>query len=279
MTVSATVKTDGYISEIYGGSNGGMVEKTNLTLLAGNYTNIYGGGKNDTVLGNTNVYVGGSVNSSIDVSDHGISERVFGGSNNGSVLGDTNITIADDAKSSVVYGGGNGADSIVKGSTNVTVNGGSVMGYYGGSYAGTVYNCNLVMNDGYVEQIFGGCQNTSMTGDTNITVNGGKVTRRIYGGCYNEADYAIFSGPDYFTDYFVNGNTTVTIGANANYTHSGSQECAISAGSRNDINHTEENATLKFENKTVYNNIKSYVGSSLMDVDGYDSLYVAGTKI
>lgn len=270
---------DGFVSEIYGGSNGGVVKETSLTLLSGDYTNIYGGGKNDTVLGDTNLYIGGNVNSSIDVSDHGISERVYGGSNNGSVLGNTNVIIADNAKSSVIYGGGNGADSIVKGSANVTVNGGHAMSYYGGSYEGTVYNSNVVMNAGDVEQIFGGCQNVSMTGNANITINGGTITRRIYGGCYNEADYVIFSGPDYFTDYFVNGNTTVTIGANANYTHSGSQECAISAGSRNNINHKEENATLNFENSTVYNKVKSYVGSSLMEVDGYDSLYVAGTKI
>ena len=51
LSVTETAVVDGYISEIYGGSNGGMVKDTTLTLLAGNYTHIYGGGKNDTVFG------------------------------------------------------------------------------------------------------------------------------------------------------------------------------------------------------------------------------------
>lgn len=278
LVVSNDVTFDGTVSAIYGGGKENASWSTNLTLLAGNYTEIYGGSNGGVVLGDTNVTVGGNVNSGITVSDHSIANRIYGGGYNAVVSGDTHVTIQDSAQTSVVYGGGNGVDSKVSGTCYVNANGGNVMGYYGGSYQGVVSNTVLNMTAGTAEQIFGGCQLTSMTGDVNVTITGGTITRRIYGGCYNEADVDLFS-TTYYTEFFVTGNTTVHVGGTANYTHSGSLESAICAGSRHNKNHAEENAVLDIETNTLYENLESYIGSSLLEIDpGYDTLYVAGVK-
>ena len=258
---------------LYGGGNNTTVESTNITVLSGNYDKIYGGGNDGLVLGNTNVVVGGNVNSNINVADHSLTNKVYGGSYNSVVGGNTNVTIQDSAQTSVVYGGGVGGASKVNGTCFVNVNGGNVMGYYGGSDEGVVYNTVLKMTAGTTEQIFGGCYGISMKGNATVTITGGTITRRIYGGCYNET-----SGLTYDTEYFVTGNTTVSIGGTTNYTHSGSAETAISAGSRHSTNHDKEVATLKIETETLYNKLENYIGCSLLKVSGYDDLYVAGVK-
>lgn len=270
LVIAGGVTIDSPIN-LYGGANNKTVESTNITVMSGNYDKIYGGGNGGLVLGNTNVVVGGNVNSNIDVSDHNISNKVYGGSKNSIVVGDTNVTIQDSAQTSVVYGGGVGGASKVIGTCHVNVNGGNVMGYYGGSDSGVVYNTVLKMTSGTVEQIFGGCQGISMKGNTSVTITGGTVTRRIYGGCYNET--VGISSSSYQTEYFVTGNTTVTIGGGITYTHSNWVDSKIGAGSRHSTNHDAENAELWIETETLYNNLKSY-----MSANDYDELYVAGVK-
>lgn len=277
LVVSNDVTFDGTVSAIYGGGKENASWSTNLTLLAGNYTEIYGGSNGGVVLGDTNVTVGGNVNSGITVSDHSIANRIYGGGYNAVVSGDTHVTIQDSAQTSVVYGGGNGVDSKVSGTCYVNANGGNVMGYYGGSYQGVVSNTVLNMTAGTAEQIFGGCQLTSMTGDVNVTITGGTITRRIYGGCYNEVSRSGLSFT-WGSDYFVTGNTTVTIGGQAEYTHTGDDETAISAGSRHKTNHSAEVATLNVETESLYSKLKNYMGQTLMSIEAYDNLYVAGVK-
>lgn len=250
------------------------VDSTNIEIYSGSYKNIYGGGDGRNVFGDTNILIGGTVNSNIDESNHSLDVYIIGGSKNATVEGDTHITLCGDAKAVYIYGGGYGEDSRINGNTNVNINGGSYMSAYAGSLAGHCKNTNITMTKGTIEQLFGGCHKTSMTGDTLVNFIGGTVTRRIYGGCYNEAEMD-FLTPVYATDYYVYGNTTVLIGANANYTATGKIECAISAGSRHKTNHTEENAVLKFENTSLYNTLKRYIGNSLLEVDGYDSLYIS----
>lgn len=277
LKVCENVTFEGIVDEIYGGGKESATWSTNLTLLAGNYTEIYGGSNGGLVLGDSRVVVGGNVNPEINVADHNIKNRVYGGGLNALVTGSTYVTIQNSAQTSVVYGGGNGTDSKVFGTCYVNVNGGNVMGYYGGSYQGTVYNTVVNMTSGTTEQIFGGCQLTSMTGDVDVTITGGKITRRIYGGCYNEAKREGLTFT-WGSEYFVTGNTTVTIGGKAEYTHTGDDETAISAGSRHKTNHSEEVATLNVETESLYSNLKSYLGQWLMSIDAYDTLYVAGVK-
>ncbi len=234
---------------LYGGKNGEDVFSTNLTLLSGKYTYIYAGGNKGEVLGdtrtlisgtaevvkvygggyqadiygNTYVTIAGQMNRNCDVSNHEATTDyfVFGGGYaakttdpSASVRGNTYVTVQDSAQAHLVYGGGCGANSVVEGVCNVDVQGGYVMGYYGGSRdLGVVNETNFVMTSGTTEQIFGGCDRYSMTGNVNVTVTGGEVQRRIYGGCYNDYDN---DNDKWLTSYGVNGQVSVIIGGNAN---------------------------------------------------------------
>lgn len=288
-TVTKNARFTGYIKNIYAGNLGEMpLETTNMELYGGSYGLIYGGSRSvSTIIKSTNLVIGGTVNhdngfDEMD-SDHTYNEfiAVYGGSQNGYVKGDTNVTIQDQAHISMVNGGGYGASSIVAGSCNVYVNGGETVGYYGGSLGGTVYNTNLVMTAGTTEQIFGGSWvsnqsggNANITGNVNVTVTGGTVTRRIYGGCYNEHDsLGILSTTTYKTEFYVNGNVTVTIGSGVNYTHADT-DSTISALSRHSTNHTEEVGKLYIEDATLCGKLESYFGNGTFDTHGYDELYV-----
>lgn len=290
LKVCKNVTFEGIVAEIYGGGKESATWSTDLTLLSGNYKQIYGGSNQGMVLYDTNVVVGGdvNVNSDLDLSDSNHPDariyNVYGGGLESIVAGDTHVTIQQDAQTSVVYGGGKGDNSKVNGTCYVNVNGGKVMGYYGGNCEGSdtaVKHTVITMIDGETEQIFGGSDRQSMAlegSSTNVIITGGEITRRIYGGCYNDGDWALLGGASYATEYFVKGNTTVTIGGTANYTATGKIEKAISAGSRHNVNHTTENAVLNIETSDLYSKLKSYIGNSLMEVDGYDTLYVAGKK-
>jgi len=191
------------------------------------------------------------------------------GSLDGIVKGNTNLTVLGNAKTSIAYGGGFGEKSAVLGKTNVTVNGGNTMGYYGGSNGGSVNEVDFVMTSGYTEQIFGGNWNSDLVGNVNVTVSGGTISRRVYGGCYND------TATD--NENFVNGTVTLTINEGINFTHSASAEYAICAASRT-VNSSKEIAILKFENSTVYNTLSRYIKNLFTSSTAYDELYVAGEK-
>ena len=55
---------------IFGGKSGGTTTSTDLTVLSGYYTQIFGGGNNTNIIGDVNLYVGGNVNSGIDETSH-----------------------------------------------------------------------------------------------------------------------------------------------------------------------------------------------------------------
>jgi len=268
--VNSTVKQNGTITSIYGGTNGiETVKSTDLVLLAGNYTYIYGGSNGGTVSGNTNLTIGGNVNIGLDITNHALPDRAVAGSLDGIVKGNTNLTVLGNAKTSIAYGGGFGEKSAVLGKTNVTVNGGNTMGYYGGSNGGSVNEVDFVMTSGYTEQIFGGNWNSDLVGNVNVTVSGGTISRRVYGGCYND------TATD--NENFVNGTVTLTINEGINFTHSASAEYAICAASRT-VNSSKEIAILKFENSTVYNTLSRYIKNLFTSSTAYDELYVAGEK-
>ncbi len=253
LKVTQNAKFTGYIKNIYAGNSGEMpLTKTNMELYGGSYGLIYGGSCGDsTILGGTNLTIGGTVNhdNGFDEMDssHKYNEfiAVYGGSQDGYVKGDTNVTIQDQAHISMVNGGGHGPSSTVAGTCNVYVKGGKTVGYYGGSLGGTVKKTNLVMTGGETEQIFGGSWignhdtwSAGITGSTNVTFIGGTVTRRIFGGCYSE------NSSD---GNIVIGTTTVNIGGEANYTHSyDSSSSGLCAGSCYSTNSDDEISVLNF---------------------------------
>ena len=257
LIVSNDVDFEGIVAAIYGGGKESATWSTNLTLLAGNYKQIYGGSNGGVVLGNTNVVVGGVVNvnnTDLDLSDPNHPDarvyNVYGGGLESIVAGDTHVTIQKDAQTSVVYGGGKGDNSKVNGTCYVNVNGGKVMGYYGGNCEGSdtaVKHTVITMTDGKTEQIFGGSDRQSMAlaGSTvNVTITGGTITRRIYGGCYNDAEQDGLS-VNWKSSHHINGNIYLAIGPNANIDYSStSHDRGVFGGSRYKSGFSDEKVTL-----------------------------------
>ncbi len=246
LLIDDNVSSENASTTIYGGGTGATssVLGTDITILAGSYKAIYGGGRLGTVDGDTHVTVrNANVYSTTGKNE---SRYVCGGGKNGNVTGSTYVTIGEDfnkelewetdATLSLVCGGGNadsGEEAIVekntyvviedgartnhvygagvgysnvKGKSHVTCDGGYSMSIYGGG-AKNASNANtsVVMKDGKVVQIFGG-NREGMTGSADVHILGGSVLRRVYGGCYN--DYT--TGWDSTVE--VDGYVSVTFG-------------------------------------------------------------------
>lgn len=241
---------------VYGGSWWGIsVESTDVTLLGGNYNRIYGGTFGGTVKGDTNLRVGGNVNTSIDESNHSGEIYLFGGNKDGKILGSTNFIFEGNAKAQYIYGGSENSGVTIGEGSNLTITGGSAMSVYGGSFgADSGSGANVTITGGEFEQVFGGNYNQPMTGDVDLRVLGGTISRRIYAGCYNDTE-GIFT-ITFKTSYCVNGKVSLTLGGGANITYGyTSADKGVYARSR--YNQDVENTELIFVDETAYNNYTS----------------------
>lgn len=274
------VATETKATILYGGGSNSIVEGNTNIIVEGNaqFNRIYGGGYQGTIKGNTNVTVRGNVNHTMNgTSSHTWYTVLFGGATSygtteGSVLGDTNVTIDGDAQFTHVYGGGEKPESAeadcITGNTYVhltkNAKNAKLMSIYGGSRYGTNKNTSVVMEAGEVEQIFGGSDRTSMTGSTDVRLLGGKVTRRVYGGCYN--DYSLSGG--WASQYYVEGNTSVAIGKDMTLKLSDTDH-GIVAGSRYKADFADEVGTIVFLDGADYT---SQLGSSYFSKKAYNYL-------
>ena len=237
---------------VYGGSWwGNSVESTDVTLLGGNYNRIYGGTFGGTVKGDTNLRVGGNVNTSIDESNHSGEVYLFGGNKDGKILGSTNFIFEGNAKAQYIYGGSENNGVTIGQGSNLTITGGSAMSVYGGSFgADSGSGANVTITGGDFEQVFGGNYNQPMTGNVDLRVLGGTISRRIYAGCYNETNTF---ATKFQSSHYVNGNISLTLGGAANITYNyGSADKGVYARSR--YNQDVENTELIFADETAYNN-------------------------
>ncbi len=259
LTVKESVTVTNAVTAIYGGgAPGTTVASTDLTLLSGDYKSIYGGSNKGTVTGDTNVLVGGSVNAACDWTSHSATYNVFGGGNADTIKGDTHMTFTGNAKSNYIWGGSKSAATI-KGDKHATMSGGYTMSFYGGNNShdtGAGSDNYVTVTGGTLQQLFGGNQSAPMTGNVELRVMGGEVTRRIYGGCYNE--YASFS---WKSAHYVTGNITLIIGGNANVSLTSSDsDRGILAISRHKTRKDTENATIVFADQKAYNAYKNKTG-------------------
>ena len=247
---------------IFGGKRGAAVESTKLTLEGGQYYQIFAGGNNGDVIGDTHLYVGGNVNPQADPSSHSATYCIYGGGyiheGKTATIGGTAYTVfAGNAKANYLFGanGGPGTGEI-KGGTNVTVSGGAVMSVYGGScYGNYTGNTKVLVSGGSMEQVFGGCEKVSMTGDVKVDITGGTIKRRVYGGCYNET-----SGTSFSTSNHVIGQIHLTLhsGANIDYSYDGN-DLAVYAHSRQSTLSDAEVSHLVYADATAYSNYKNKV--------------------
>ena len=246
---------------IFGGKKGAAVGSTDLTVLGGQYYQIFGGGNNGDVIGDTHLYVGGKVNKDINAFDHSHAYNIYGGGyiheGKTATIGGTAYTVfTGDAKANYLYGanGGPGTGEII-GGTNMMVSGGSVMSVYGGSYYGQYTgNTKVLVSGGSMEQVFGGSEGNSMTGDVKVDITGGTIKRRVYGGCYNDYDGS------WSTSQYVAGEIFLTLhsGANINFS-SNRDDRAIYAHSRHATLSDTEVSHLVYADSTAYSNYKDKV--------------------
>ncbi len=247
---------------IFGGKRGAAVGSTDLTVLGGQYYQIFGGGNNGDVTGDTYLHVGGNVNPQADPSSHSTTYCIYGGGyiheGQTATIGGTAYTVfTGNAKANYLYGanGGPGTGEI-KGGTNLTVSGGSVMSVYGGScYGNYTGNTKLLISGGSMEQVFGGCEKVSMTGDVAVDITGGTIARRVYGGCYNEYSNLSWSSSNYVTGEII---LTLHSGANIDYSYDGN-DLAVYAHSRQKTLSDAEVSHLVYADSTAYNTYKDNV--------------------
>ena len=246
---------------IFGGKSGGKVASTNLTVLSGYYTQIFGGGNNSDVTGDINLYVGGNVNSGINETSHSHTYCVYGGSyiaegNSNTIGGTVRTVFTDSAKANYIYGGNGGSGTgTISGGIKLTVSGGSMMSVYGGGPSGSlISDVKLLISGGTMEQVFGGSEGGAVTGDVAVDITGGTITRRVYGGCYNDYDGS------WTTSCYVTGKIVLTLHSGANITFSSSSsDRAIYAHSRQKTLSGTEVSHLVFADSTAYNNYKNKV--------------------
>lgn len=141
---------------------------------------------------------------------------------NCTVTGDTNVIVEQGARFDYVFGAGAKAQDVgdtivcaVQGDTNVTF-AGEAYGVFGGACGRltgttdkkvTCVNTNVtILEDAKVAQVFGGSEHASINGNANVNLLGGTISRRVWGGCYNEEEP---------TTYYANGTVAVTISPNA----------------------------------------------------------------
>jgi len=187
----------------------------------GTIGNVYGGGNDGDVDGNTTVNIGTekdvifvktpahlqqNSNEKYDVLGANITGNVFGGGNEGNVTGNThvNISTADFSTplptgfqgvsiAESVYGGGNGAD--VQGNTSVTMAGGFVMdGVYGGGLHGSVGSADPDATDAIIYHT-GSDEHPGCIGKIEKYKEGtGKCTVVISGGQVGPVEAAMTNG-------------------------------------------------------------------------------------
>ncbi len=244
---------------VYGGDTV-EVASTDIEIYSGSYQRIYGGGNGANVIGNTNVKVGGTVNSDLDETNHSGGVYIIAGCNNATVGGNTYLIVEGSTKSTHIFGAGVGASSTVVGKTNVIINGGAFMSAYAGSTNGKCSDTELTLAGGTIEQVFGGNSSSSMTGNTKLNIIGGTVTRRIYGGCYNEATRSGLN-LNWASTNHVTGNTTVLLSSDADVVfNTDFDDYGIFACTRYKSHFLDENSTLIYEDSAAKSEFEGKIG-------------------
>ena len=286
LVVGNNCATEGTVS-VYGGGNGGSVNgNTSVTLLSGKYYKVYGGGNlcvvdgntrviiggtadainvhgggyGNRVTGNTYVWVGDNANGDCTVTDHSGSYYIIGGAYSGIVEGSTTVVFTGNAQANYIIGGMDGADQYIGEGSNLYITGGKAMSAYGGSNSkDQMSDVNVVMTGGEIEQLIGAGSGRSgvdvgHTGNVTIKLLGGTITRRVFGGCYNE--YSLSGG--WVTSGYVSGTITLVIGDEAKitftYNDGLSSDHALSAQSRRKNVASDEEGVVIFTSDAAQKN-------------------------
>ena len=176
---------------------------THKAIVTGN---VYGGGDQAPVTGNTSVTYDDN-NSSSQVT------KLFGGGNQAGVSGTATVTLTSDNVGNVtegLYGGCNDSGKI-GGAITIDVNGGTAQTVFGGGYGSateTGDNVTVTIDGGTVTtDVYGGSAlgqvNDNASEITKVELKSGTVSGNIYGGGLGDADHDTYGQ--------VNGNTQVVV--------------------------------------------------------------------
>ena len=255
--IHTDVKVSG-LANLYGGGRLSNVSGTNMTLLGGTFLNVYGGGNSGKVNGDVHLVIGGNFNSKMGAISHTHEYQIFGGGNNCVINGNVNLTFGENAKANYIYGGCQGKNSRIRGSIRLNFNGGQAMSVIGGSYdVNQQSDVHLSFTGGQVQQIFGGCEKASMAGNILLSITGGTVTRRIYGGCYN--NYTLDGWQD--VPNYVYGTILLVLGENVDLKLDYGSDESVYAHSRQATIPTTEISHLAFTSEAAQAKHKSKLGA------------------
>ncbi|MBE6959296.1 MAG: hypothetical protein E7448_01035 [Ruminococcaceae bacterium] len=216
-------------ANLYGGGRIAAVSGTSMTLLGGTFLNVYGGGNSGKVDGDVHLVIGGNFNKNMGSISHSHEYQVYGGGNNCIINGNVYLTFGGNAKANYIYGGCVGKNSRIGGHIRLAFNGGKAMSICGGSRdINQQCDIHLSFTGGEVQQIFGGCEKSSMIGNILLNITGGTVTRRIYGGCYNNYDFDGWHA----TPNYVHGEILLVLGENVDLAMNYGSDESIYAHSR-----------------------------------------------
>ena len=220
---NVTLLAGDYI-DVHGGGQFANLDGSTTLIVGGtaNAKTIRGGGYGGIITGSTYVWVGDNANPKCNASLHsGDVYYIWGAGYNCLVKGSSTLEFTGNAKANYIYGGTEGKDQPVMCGTNVIMTGGTTMSIYGGNaQKDTNSDAHIVMIGGTVEQVFGANSSGSLTGNVTIELLGGTVSRRVFGGCYNEAVRDGLS-IKFTTDYSVSGiiNLIIAEGFNIDFSY------------------------------------------------------------
>lgn len=197
-TTTVTMKNGTVSGSLYGGANasGNVAGLATVNVSGGKVSNVFGGGLGAS----TSMAAGTAVN----VSNGTINNNVYGGGEQGSVTGNTNVVVSGGTMHNV-YGAGLGteytdntwppaaANANITGTTTVSVSGGTIANVYGGGENGSVaFNSSATSSTGkstvnvsggnISENVFGGGENGTTQGPTIVNVSGGTIRGNVFGG-------------------------------------------------------------------------------------------------
>lgn len=251
---NAFVLVDGSakVSYVYGAGTGAHTVTGNTDITVGGSADvkkIYGGSESASAVigGSTSVTITDTANQNCQVPEenHTKTYEVYGGGK-GTINGSTNVYIQESARASYVFGGmPSGSTGSIGMGSNVYVMGGTVYSVYGsGINVDHGTGVNVTMTGGIVYQLFGGCEGGNASGNILIKLLGGTVTRRVYGGCYNDGSISGISFV-WASEYYVSGNILLVIGEDMKIDFSSSDDDkSVYAHSRQNNLSNSENSTL-----------------------------------
>lgn len=160
----------GNIQDVYGGGNQAVTGTTNVNISQEVKGCIYGGG-NQADTNTTNVNIDNAT----------IGDNVYGGGNQGKINGDTNIYVKNSLLKNNLYAGGNGVYAIVSGNTNLIMEGttnvitNSVFGGGNQAATGNSINKNSLSTVNIVggiigKNVYGGANTSVVYGSTHVNI-------------------------------------------------------------------------------------------------------------